>query len=220
MVHCTMKVIKRYANRRLYDPDTSRTITLEEVAKIIRSGEDIKVIDNITQEDITSKILGQTFLKLSEPQSSQNPSVQNYLLKMLIRESKGGLIDLLKKFLLVGVGMTQTTPEERKTLFEGIVNSGSPELTGDWLKDMAERGQKEADKMLETITSLVQGVTQSIQSNVATALDPFERSKKMELFMKQMEDLQKNLFSHGKDKNNSDQNRENKKEKEPQKVSA
>lgn len=214
-----MKIIKRYANRRLYDPDTSRTITLEEVANIIRSGQDIKVIDNITQEDITSKILGQTFLKLSEPQSAQNPSVQNYLLKMLIRESKGGLIELLKKFLLAGVGMTQTTSDERKALFEGIVNSGSPELAGDWLKDMAERGQKEADKILESISSLVQGVTSSIQSNVATALDPFDKNKKMETFMKQFEDLQKILFNGSKEKTAVAQ-AEEKKESRPQKVSA
>ncbi|HNL11066.1 MAG TPA: polyhydroxyalkanoate synthesis regulator DNA-binding domain-containing protein, partial [Turneriella sp.] len=58
-----MKLIKRYANRRLYDPETSRTITLDEVAQYVRDGIDIKVVDNTNGEDITRKVLGQTFLK-------------------------------------------------------------------------------------------------------------------------------------------------------------
>ena len=66
-----MRIIKRYANRRLYDSETSRTITLDEVAKFIKDGEAIKVIDNISGENITNKVLGQAFLKIHEPGKTQ-----------------------------------------------------------------------------------------------------------------------------------------------------
>ena len=48
-----MRTIKRYQNRKLYDTHRSSYVTLEEIAHIIRSGSDIKVIDNRTGKDIT-----------------------------------------------------------------------------------------------------------------------------------------------------------------------
>ena len=95
-----MKIIKRYANRRLYDPETSRTITLDEVAQYVRDGIDIKVMDNTNGEDITRKVLGQTFLKLNDNDRVGNPVLQNQMLKLLIRESKGGVLEVLKKLVL------------------------------------------------------------------------------------------------------------------------
>jgi polyhydroxyalkanoate synthesis repressor PhaR len=50
-------VIKRYANRKLYDTRTKRYLTLEEVAVLIRAGEDVRVEDADTGSDLTSTIL-------------------------------------------------------------------------------------------------------------------------------------------------------------------
>lgn len=54
-----MKVIKRYRNRKLYDTDASRYVTLSDINKMIKRGEDVKVVDNDTGEDITSLIITQ-----------------------------------------------------------------------------------------------------------------------------------------------------------------
>ena len=55
-----MKVlIKRYANRKLYNTDTRRYITLKGIALLIDEGADVRVIDNETGDDITSVALGQ-----------------------------------------------------------------------------------------------------------------------------------------------------------------
>jgi len=48
------KIIKRYQNRKLYDTETSSYITLEEIAELIRKGQELKVIDKVTGEDLTS----------------------------------------------------------------------------------------------------------------------------------------------------------------------
>ena len=53
-----MKLLKRYANRRLYDADTSQTITLDDVARLISEGHDVQIIDNVSGQDITSRLLG------------------------------------------------------------------------------------------------------------------------------------------------------------------
>ena len=52
-------LIKRYANRKLYNTKTSRYITLKGIADLLESGEDVRVIDNESGEDITSITLSQ-----------------------------------------------------------------------------------------------------------------------------------------------------------------
>jgi polyhydroxyalkanoate synthesis repressor PhaR len=54
-----MPVIKRYANRKLYDTDAKGYITLEGVAALIRQGRDVRVIDHESGADITLQVLAQ-----------------------------------------------------------------------------------------------------------------------------------------------------------------
>lgn len=57
-----MKTIKRYANRKLYDTEASRYITLEEIAAYLRAGGEVHVVDSRTGEDITSVTLAQVLV--------------------------------------------------------------------------------------------------------------------------------------------------------------
>src|SRR5262245_20251692 len=56
-------VIKRYSNRKLYDTQESRYVTLEEIEEMIRSGKEISVVDAATGEDLTSVTLTQIILE-------------------------------------------------------------------------------------------------------------------------------------------------------------
>ena len=53
------RIIKRYANRKLYDTQHSRYVTLEQIAEMIRNGDEVKIVDNKTKEDLTSVTLAQ-----------------------------------------------------------------------------------------------------------------------------------------------------------------
>lgn len=53
------KIIKRYSNRKLYDTERSTYITLDEVKEMVQAGEDIRIIDNTTKEDLTNVTLAQ-----------------------------------------------------------------------------------------------------------------------------------------------------------------
>lgn len=57
------KLIKKYGNRRLYDTDKSRHVTLDELAAKIRGGDDVKVIDAKSGEDITQATLTQIIVE-------------------------------------------------------------------------------------------------------------------------------------------------------------
>ncbi len=53
------RVVKRYANRKLYDTRDSRYVTLQQIAEFVRGGEDVTIIDNTTKEDLTHVTLAQ-----------------------------------------------------------------------------------------------------------------------------------------------------------------
>ena len=53
------KIVKRYANRKLYDTERSCYVTLDDISTMIKSGEEVQVIDNKTGDDLTSVTLAQ-----------------------------------------------------------------------------------------------------------------------------------------------------------------
>src|SRR5687768_16839578 len=81
-----LKIIKRYQNRKLYDTHESSYVTLDEIAKMIRNGEDLRVIDNKTKNDITAATLTQLLYE-SEKKAKNQASVP--LLKEIIRHGDG-----------------------------------------------------------------------------------------------------------------------------------
>jgi polyhydroxyalkanoate synthesis repressor PhaR len=56
-------LIKRYANRKLYDQSRSRYVTLEELEELIRQGREVRVVDAVSGEDLTSQTLAQIILE-------------------------------------------------------------------------------------------------------------------------------------------------------------
>jgi polyhydroxyalkanoate synthesis repressor PhaR len=67
------RVIKRYANRKLYDTQRSRYVTLDQIAEMIREGEDVKIVDNNSKEDLTTVTLAQIIFEEEKKQKSFLP---------------------------------------------------------------------------------------------------------------------------------------------------
>lgn len=65
-------LIKRYANRKLYNTDTSRYITLRGIGQLLERGEDVRVVDNETGEDITQIALSQ--ILVDNKRAREDPS--------------------------------------------------------------------------------------------------------------------------------------------------
>lgn len=57
-----IRLIKRYGSRKLYDTEESRYVSLEEIGAWIRDGQEIRVVDNDTSEDVTAQTLTQVIL--------------------------------------------------------------------------------------------------------------------------------------------------------------
>jgi polyhydroxyalkanoate synthesis repressor PhaR len=67
-------VIKRYSNRKLYDTQESRYVTLEEIEEMIRGGKEIAVVDASSGEDLTSVTLTQIILENERTHRTALPS--------------------------------------------------------------------------------------------------------------------------------------------------
>ena len=79
---CSKVVIKKYANRRLYNTAKSSYVTLDDLAKMVRAGEDFAVYDAKTKEDITRSVLTQIIV---EEESKDQNMLPTKFLRELIR---------------------------------------------------------------------------------------------------------------------------------------
>lgn len=80
-----MRVIRRYANRKLYDTAESRYVTLEQLAALVRQGEAIQVIDQATDVDRTSATLAQIIFE----EEKRTPKLPVDSLRRIIRTGFG-----------------------------------------------------------------------------------------------------------------------------------
>ena len=90
------RLIKKYANRRLYDASQSRHITLDDIRTLVVAGERVKVIEDKTNEDITRLILLQV---IADQEQFGRPILSTPLLESLIRFYGNSLQGFLSTYL-------------------------------------------------------------------------------------------------------------------------
>ncbi len=90
------RLIKKYANRRLYDASQSRHITLDDVRNLIAGGVRVKVVEDKTNEDITRLILLQV---IADQEQFGRPILSTPLLETLIRCYGNSLHGFLSAYL-------------------------------------------------------------------------------------------------------------------------
>jgi polyhydroxyalkanoate synthesis repressor PhaR len=89
-------LLKKYANRRLYDTEKSRYVTLNNVAHMIKEGRQVEVIDAKTMEDVTALILTQIILEMGKDKNGLLPVP---LLHLIIQYGENVLEEFFDKYL-------------------------------------------------------------------------------------------------------------------------
>ncbi|MES9970659.1 MAG: polyhydroxyalkanoate synthesis repressor PhaR [Candidatus Thiodiazotropha sp.] len=105
------RIIKKYPNRRLYDTEQSKYITLTQLRQLIISGESIKVVDSTSEEDITRNILLQIIL---ETESGGEPLFTANMLSQIIRFYGGTLQGIFGNYLEQSLGLFTAQQEQLK----------------------------------------------------------------------------------------------------------
>ena len=104
-------IIKKYANRRLYNTGTSTYVTLEDLASMVKAGEDFVVYDAKTNEDITRSVLTQIIFEQENKEGTQNLLPINFL-RQLIRFYGDSMQMLVPRYL--EVSLNSLTKEQSK----------------------------------------------------------------------------------------------------------
>src|SRR5215211_5046036 len=116
-------VIKKYANRRLYHTGTSTYVTLEDLANMVKRGEDFVVYDAKSGEDITRSVLGQIIFE------QENKQGQNLLpiafLRQLIRFYGDSMQMLVPRFLEVSIDSLTREQEKFRQQMTQAFSMGS-----------------------------------------------------------------------------------------------
>ena len=188
-----MLVIKRYPNRKLYDTEAKGYITLEQIAELIRGGQEIQVIDNVTGEDLTAVVLTQIILEQEKKQAGFVPSA---ILAGLV-QSGGRTINSLRQSLTNPHDLIQQIDTEIDQRIQYLINRG-------------ELAEEEARRWREKLLTFSTGET-----NQSSPIDPdslarllkergvpsrdeiHQLAQQLATLASQIEDLQANLTQSG-----------------------
>lgn len=124
------RIIKKYPNRRLYDTEESRYVTLADVQKLVRQGVDIRVVDSQSGEDLTRNILIQI---ITEQEAGDEPLFTTEMLTRFIRFYDDTVHDLfssyLEQSLRVFADQQQQIQSQMNELFSGKTAQSWADLT-------------------------------------------------------------------------------------------
>ncbi len=119
-------LIKRYGNRKLYNTEQSRYITLEEIAKLVRQGRNVKVVDNENGNDLTAVTFAQIIL---EEEKNRSRLLPVSLLRELVQAGEATLQELVSRFdrSLEAIGSMREKAGRR---MQELVNPHGPDDEG------------------------------------------------------------------------------------------
>src|SRR3989442_4371645 len=108
-------LIKKYANRKLYDTRNSRYVTLEGISRLVREGHDIQVVERDTGRDLTSLILSQ--IVMGEEKRVDSDGVENF------QERGQALLGYVRRTLSGSAALLSGEMERRRSELEDLVDT-------------------------------------------------------------------------------------------------
>lgn len=137
------RIVKRYPNRKLYDTTASRYVTLQDIGEMICKGEDVKVIDNNSKEDLTSVTLTQIIFEQEKKKKNVLPLVT---LRNIIQSGGEKVVDFVQSTIESGVSSISHVKDEAKEYLEKLVKIGENSPT--------EEAKNAIRNFIDTVTNL------------------------------------------------------------------
>lgn len=112
------RIIKKYANRRLYDTEASKHVTLQNIRQMIVDGADVQIIEDTSGDDITRPLLLQIIVE--QEQTGGQPILTELLLAQLIRfygnPMQGMMAEYLQKSVDTFVNQQRTVQSQMQDM--------------------------------------------------------------------------------------------------------
>ncbi|MBI5260511.1 MAG: polyhydroxyalkanoate synthesis repressor PhaR [Bradyrhizobium sp.] len=197
--------IKKYANRRLYNTGTSTYVTLEDLAAMVKEGEDFLVYDAKTGEDITRSVLAQIIFE-QENKAGQNLLPTTFL-RQLIRFYGDSMQMVVPKFLEQSIDtLTREQEKFRKQLANTL--SGTPFAP---LEEQVRRNMELFQQTFSMFKPFTTRVGASEPEPAKTSETPLEDTNIDDL-RRQMKEMQERLERMSKKEETSKKEEASKKE--------
>jgi polyhydroxyalkanoate synthesis repressor PhaR len=183
-----MHLIKKYANRKMYDTHDKCYVSMDELSALIKQGVEVQIIDNPTGEDITAPIVSQL---IGRDNKEKDQAVSSQLLMQLLRKGGGTLTDYAKKYVSLWQGAFNMAEDEVTSLVNRLVKN--KELS------IAEAG-KLKNEIITYSASLKSWISESIDKRVSEVLQAMNLatvdqinalSKKVNALTKKVQKLEK-----------------------------
>lgn len=136
------RLIKRYRNRKLYDTQDSCYVTLNEIGEMIRNGDDVKVVDNRSGEDLTSITLTQIVFEEEKKHKSLLPLDA---LKKVIQSGGESLAQLIQIPINTAVSSITNVRDEAEKVIDKIKDE--IEDSSQFVRDFLNKAHKNVDAL-------------------------------------------------------------------------
>jgi len=168
------RLIKRYGNRKLYDTQESRYVTLEAIAAFVKQGEEVSVVDNDSGEDLTAVTFAQIIL---EEERRKNGFLPLPILRKIIQQGEATIQDIATR---VGGSM------------EAIGSIG--ERAGKRVQEIVGRQQQQGKQMLDDLLAQPQRQLEALQKRIdAGVKKSVERITSNPTVQKELERIERSI---------------------------
>jgi len=124
-------LIRKYSDRRLYDTGASRYVKLQDIARMVRDGSEVRVVDGRTGKDVTRIILTQI---IAETAKERQIALPLQLLTQIVRASDKATHDFLSWYLNSALDLYQKAQNSVNTRLSEAKNAASTPL--DYLRNL------------------------------------------------------------------------------------
>ncbi len=165
--------IKKYANRRLYNTETSSYITLEHLAQMTRAGRDFRVVDAKTDEDITHNVLTQIIM---EEEGRGQALLPISFLRQLISLYGDSMQAVVPGYLEASMDSFRRNQEQFRTAVEGaFANSPFAEIAKRNMAMFDAAAQAFKPKPQQAVAGSKDDEIAALRAELATLQDKVER---------------------------------------------
>ena len=144
------RLIKKYANRRLYDASISKHVTLEDIRDLTVRGAKIRVVEDKTGEDITRLILLQV---IAEQEQFGKPILTTHLLESIIRYYGGPMQDFIARYLEQSVAAFMRQQESVQQQISQMLTSAPPPMNA--IAELTRQNMELWNRMQEGMLSML-----------------------------------------------------------------
>ncbi|MGH8688634.1 MAG: polyhydroxyalkanoate synthesis regulator DNA-binding domain-containing protein [Burkholderiales bacterium] len=162
-----VRQIKRYGNRKLYDVEASRYVTLDGIRALVQGGADVRVLDNDTGEDLTRLTLAQIIYEAERKTTGGSGTLSLPLLRRLVQFGDEAVRDL-RRGVERGREALESVREAAGQRVQELVGRGKGKKKGgSLLDDLLEAPQRTLDELQQRIDAQVRQSVERVTSHPA-----------------------------------------------------